>query len=270
MLPREVSFVFFSLNLYTFLIAFAILGWLFWNGRRGILLAVLLNITLVFGFVSLIFGRALYVALHWNYFQENTREIISLAGLSEHGALVGFFIGFWVFGKRERRILNLKAIKYDPIADAQLLIPLVGIAASLGCIPNGCAYGREVFWTDGLWWLLRADLPDAYGISNPRLPTQLFMAGWLLFVTSAIFFASLRGRSELKVQSSQPLSTFNLLLFTVLTGDFLIQFARADETIWLGNLRIEQVFDLAILCAALVWAIYSSRQKNHASISNRV
>jgi prolipoprotein diacylglyceryltransferase len=96
------------------------------------------------------------------------------------------------------------------------------------------------------------------------------MAGWLLFVTSAILFASLRGRSEWKAESGQPLSTFNFLLFTFLTGDFIIQFARADETIWLGNMRIEQVFDLAILCAALVWAIYSSRQKNNASISNRV
>jgi hypothetical protein len=128
--------------------------------------------------------------------------------------------------------------------NAQFFI-LLGIAASLGCIPNGCAYGREVFWqTDGadsLAWRLHADWPDAYLVNNPRWPTQALMALWL-----AIAGVLLWRQAHLL----PPLPT---LVVAFAAGDFLVQFLRGDPILMVAGLRIYQWFDLVLGLLAAVW-----------------
>jgi prolipoprotein diacylglyceryltransferase len=229
-----------------------------WRGRPQVQVAA---IGLAIGLFVLFCGRLGYIVLNWDYFREHTREIIALNGISEHSVLVGYVL--LVIGNA------LFANDKLPIAAYHPLIPLIGIAASLGCIPNGCAYGREVFWqTDGansLAWLLRADWPDAYLVNNPRWPTQAMMVGWLL-ITSAVLFALTRSQERLEKQgnkktrqSENPLSSFCLVCLVPMSfamGDFLIQFLRGEPAHIFAGLRIYQWLDVALSgCVAVIWFI---------------
>ncbi|MFC1465353.1 MAG: prolipoprotein diacylglyceryl transferase family protein [Candidatus Brachytrichaceae bacterium NZ_4S206] len=283
MLPQFVSLGPFTLNLYTLLIALAVLAPLAWawlQTRNGYVVVSAFVVALF----ALAFGRAGYVALHWEYFRERTGEIFSLAGLSEHGVIVGGAIAYCVlrlascvpclsqFFPRSWLAVGFAGSGIGTIFNSQFLI-LAGIAASIGCIPNGCAYGREVFWqTDGehsLAWRLHADWPDAYSISNPRWPTQAFMALWLAAV-SASWAALKRRRRETKGRGDEgtggrwvPLVTMSPIAFVILcfaAGDFLIQFLRGDPAPMFAGLRIYQWLDLALLAfAAAIFALAAKR-----------
>ncbi|NJM40502.1 MAG: hypothetical protein HC853_06915 [Anaerolineae bacterium] len=247
------------LNSYTALVVLSVcvgLALALWQTRDWNLLTG----ALIMGACALLLGRVGYVALHGDYFANNVNQILSLAspGYQEHAALAGGCIGYWLLAKR-----------HSPIANSQwplvLCASLIDIAASFGCISHSCAYGREVFWQSSsersLAWLLAVDWPDAYGISNPRLPTQLFMAGWLALV--GVFMAiwaakGARGRrskgeaSSSLIRSPAPLLSW-LLLFAL--GDFAIQFARADATLTWAGLRAEQWADVvfgALAAAGIV------------------
>lgn len=243
--PQFISVGPFALNLYTALIAAAALATSAWALRQTRDGRVVVGI-LVVALSALTFGRAGYVALHWEYFRERADEMLSLAGLSEHGAVWGGALGL---------LLALRAVRFAPPALVRQWLPpalsLVGIAASVGCIPNGCAYGREVFWQmDGeysLAWLLRADWPDAYSISNPRWPTQALIASWLA-ATGVGWAAWTRLRaSDGGHPSVLPAFGFAVLCFAA--GDFLIQFLRGDPAPLLAGLRIYQWLDLGLLAS---------------------
>ena len=246
--PQFVSLGPFTLNTYTFLIALAALAslaWAWFYARDAGIFAV----ALLLAFGALVGGRAVYVALHWDYFHEHAHEIVSLAGLSEHGAILGGAIACYASRITHRPSpaqLSIFNSQFS-ILNSQFFI-LLAIAASIGCIPNGCAYGREVFWqTDGadsLAWWLRADWPDAYLVNNPRWPTQAFMALWLA-ITGALMWAGACLRRA-------PLAFLPLLIVSFAIGDFLIQFLRGDSALMVAGLRIYQWFDLALALLAAV------------------
>jgi prolipoprotein diacylglyceryltransferase len=239
MLPQHISVGLFTLNLYTALVglgALAALAWCLWRTRNW----DLLNYAIIVGVGALAAGRVGYVALHWGYYAEHGDEILSLAspspGFQEHFALLGAWLACKGLSKKAKSL----ALGLLPFAFC-LFTSCIGIAASIGCIPNGCAYGKEVFWVDGAAWLLRVDWPDAYTINNPRLPTQLFMAAWqagILLISKKV-----AGRS----QKFLPLY---FLLFAA--GDFAFQFLRGDAgPLWFG-LRAAQWLDLGIIAFAVL------------------
>lgn len=186
---------------------------------------------------ALVIGRAGFVALHWPYFSEHPNEIASLAGISEHAAIAGAAIGYWLLAKARQPMTNYPLL----ITFAFLLI---AIAASAGCIPNGCAFGREVFWqTDGagsLAWLLRADWPDATLTNNPRWPAQALLAGWLALGLVGLIGLAWRPRFS-KIKLVMPAA---VLWFAA--GDFMVQFTRGDPTFMLANWRLFQGFDVML------------------------
>ncbi len=247
MLPQIVSFGPLTLNLYTLLIALASLISLAWAWAKTRDMRVL-PAALAIALVALACGRALYVALNWDYFREHAGDIASLAGLSEHGAIVGAVMGYWLVTRR----VPLPA----SVLNAQCSI---AIAASIGCIPNGCAYGREVFWqihgSDSLAWRLHADWPDAYSVANPRWPTQALLAGWMTIAAVGLLVAApLLERMGVRRRGSAalPVGTGRVYMLVGLfaAGDFLVQFLRGDPAPLVAGLRIYQWFDLALLVFA--------------------
>jgi prolipoprotein diacylglyceryltransferase len=248
MLPQFVSLGPFTLNLYTLLIGLAALGPLAWHWFRHRDAHMILSALLI-ALVALAFGRAGYVALNLDYFREHPNEIMSLIGLSEHAAIVGAVIGYWLLVETRQPITNNQ---YN-LTNAFVFIVL---AASLGCIPDGCAYGREVFWqTDGefsLAWRLRADWPDATLVNNPRWPTQALLAMWMI-TGGAVLLILTRRQGD---RAAERLVTMSLLHLVILfaTGDFLVHFLRGDAALMLAGLRIYQWFDAALagLAAALL------------------
>lgn len=155
----------------------------------------------------------------WRYFSERAGDLLSTRspGYAAMPTLLGGSVGWFVM---RRRI---------PGIDLALAATLIGVGACLGCAREGCGYGREVFWQDGgLGWLVRADLPDAYTLSNPRWPTQTVTAVWL--VACACATALLARRRE--PHSLIPVAAFVVM---VCLGDLGIELLRADPVpIWLG------------------------------------
>jgi prolipoprotein diacylglyceryltransferase len=142
------------------------------------------NITVSAGILALIGatigGRATYVAVHWEYFQDYLIEIpkLWLGGLSWPGALIGGILGTLLASK----IFN---IHLGRLADREIpLLASFSVAIWLGCWLIGCAYGPEVIW--GL------PVKDEWGIWKQRLPVQLNGA----ILTVALFWGieSLRHR----------------------------------------------------------------------------
>lgn len=134
----------------------------------------MLNACILASLAALVFGRVGFVLQHLDYFSQHPNDAISFTratGLSASWALLAAYLSGWVY------------LKGQPHMQFWLVrvMTCIGIGASIGCINSGCGYGSEV-WPDShpLLWLISADLPDAYGVSNPRLPTQLMLAIWLL------------------------------------------------------------------------------------------
>lgn len=238
-----------SLNSYTFwigLCALPGLAWCVWRAGASWpdrLRAV--DALLLIGACALAAGRAGYLALNAAYFAERPAEITlaPAAGLSEHAAIAGMLIGWRLAGRLRR----------PRPADLAALASLIGIGASIGCVSNACAYGREVFWTDGLLWAVRVDWPDAYQVSNPRLPAQVFMAVWLGVCMAGAGLASRGGDSALR-----PLAVW-LLLFSA--GDCLLQSGRADPTWLLFGWRAEQALDAALFALGVGLALARSTRR---------
>ena len=247
----------FTLNVYTLLIALAALGSLgvAWWQTRGILSLSkdIVFAALIIAVLALAFARLGYVALNIDYFREHANEIVSLTGLSEHAAIVGACVGCWLLAKRV-------PLPTFSILNFQFSI---SAAASLGCIPNGCAFGRAVFWqTDGaasLAWLLRADWPDAFGVNNPRWPTQALMAAWLLvmFVLVCAWVRNSRVGAQFAHGRANHTTHFTL---SFAFGDFALQFLRGDSAFMFASLRIYQWFDLALIGIGLAILIVKSKQ----------
>jgi prolipoprotein diacylglyceryltransferase len=236
MLPQHINLAWFTLNTQTLFIALVavaicVLAWLPDRDWRVPMNAVAITIG------ALVAGRAGFVALNGPYFSEHPNEIASFAGISEHVAIAGAAIGYWLLAK----LRQPRSTLHPPLATAFLLI---AIAASVGCIPNGCAFGREVFWqTDGagsLAWLLRADWPDATLTHNPRWPAQALLAGWLALGLVLLMGLAWR-RGWRKASMVLPAA---VLWFTA--GDFMAQFMRGDAALMLSNLRVFQWFDVML------------------------
>lgn len=226
MLPQFISLGPLSVNIYTMLIglgAALALGWMMWRTRD----LNLLNTALIVGLCAWLAGRLGYLVLY--------QAPDAAPGLQAHAALLGGWLAH--AGIRRMRRSDLPPL---PAWGLILLAGLIGVGASIGCIPNACGYGHEVFWTNGgdrtVGWALRVDWPDAYTISNPRWPTQGFAALGIMLLMGAVWVV------RRKASAALP-----LWLAACAVADFGLQFLRADAMpLWLG-LRAEQGLDGALL-----------------------
>jgi prolipoprotein diacylglyceryltransferase len=121
----------------------------------------------------------------------------------------------------------------------------------IGCHLAGVAYGRPVFPGDR-WWFLAADLPDIYRLWDPRIATQLLGAAWaaLCFVV-----AMTNHRCSSPVAR---LSTFAVTMALYSAGMFALGFARGDVAPMAGAWRVDQVVDVAIAMAGIVYILASN------------
>jgi len=237
--PQFISLGPFSANIYAALAGLggvAALAWAWWQLRD----ANVLNTFLVIGICAALAGRLGYLAIY----QPPNGE----PGLQAHAALLGGWLAHTVVCR-----INRPALPTLPVSSLITLASLIGIGASIGCIPNGCGYGREVFWADGgdltLAWAVRVDWPDAYTLQNPRLPTQLFATGGLLVLMGLAVWG-------LRRLHLRPQMVGLAWLAACCAGDFWLQGLRADAMpVWQG-LRAEQWLDGAVLVIALALMLY--------------
>jgi len=123
-----------------------------------------LNAGILTLFAALVGGRAAYVAVNWEYFQDQLIEIpqVWLGGLGWPGALAGLILGTFIAAWISRIPVGVLADRLLP------LLASLSVAIWLGCWLTGCAYGPESDW--GL------PAKNEWGIWKRRLPLQLIAA----------------------------------------------------------------------------------------------
>jgi phosphatidylglycerol:prolipoprotein diacylglycerol transferase len=202
--------------------------------RRGIDLWSAVDALLVAAVTGLVVGRATYVGVHWDYYAHHVRAAFTLwgGGLQWQGALLGGVAG-------AAAVSAVRGVSLTQLLD--LLTPAAACLAALAwlaCFMVGCAWGIEAYPGQGLLWALSLDLPDLYGIREPRVAVQLLGAGWsavLLGVTLVL---------ERRLRRNG--ATFGLWLTLHSLGALGLGFLRGDEVVSVAGWRVDQWANLGL------------------------
>ena len=196
---------------------------------------------------GLVGARLLHAALHWGYFAERPGEVLQVwrGGLDWHGAVLGGLLALFVAAR-------LRGVSWRPLTDALAFALPVGAAlAFAGCLPSGCAAGREVASLADYPAPLVAELPDIYGLVAPRLASQLYGVALSLALLGVVWFLNRRLRRP-------GLSLWPVLSLLTL-GLFGISFTLAAEGPAWGGLRLDQLLDLAVAALSAAMSVVAVR-----------
>jgi phosphatidylglycerol:prolipoprotein diacylglycerol transferase len=239
----------YSLYWYTALMYLGILlavAYALWQGYRGsVPPAVRRDIVvldaslwvLVGGFVG---ARLAYVIPNWTDYAGQPLALLNFwgGGLVFQGGLVGGTVGLLLYALWAE-------LSFFHLVD--LGAPALALAQSLGWAGahlHGANYGIIVRSDLSMW------LPDLYGVYGPRFPTQMLASlfGLLLFFQL----------HEWRERDFPPGTVALLYLLLNGLGHFLLEFTRADETSYIGLLRVTQVAELleVILSGVLLWYVW--------------
>ena len=189
-------------------------------------------------------ARLYHVATNWEYYAARPEEILQpdLGGLAMRGAFIAALIALAIYAKARR-------ISFWHFADAAAL---------------GLAIGQAMGWVSALQWganygiisdsQIAVDLPDLYGLIQPRFPVQhieiVFFA--LLFV--ALLIAAF--------QNPQNGTMFIEYLVLASIAQFALGFARGDASAHIGVLRVDQIVDLALIAFGLGLGLFRFNRTN--------
>ena len=116
---------------------------------------------------SLIGARLLHVFTHWDIYKNNRRRIWdrSEGGQAQYGGLLVMVpLSFPLLAA-----LDLPLGAFWDVASFTIIVGM--IFTRVGCLLNGCCAGRPTR-VGGVW------LPNAHGVWQERIPTQILEAGW--------------------------------------------------------------------------------------------
>jgi phosphatidylglycerol---prolipoprotein diacylglyceryl transferase len=240
MLPILFRIGNFSVRTYTVLVDLGLIAglalayWL-WR-RRGQPASALLDAATCALVGGILGGRGAFVAMNYDYFSQAPLEILTVwnGGVSFHGALIGGLLAVWIYTLAARK-------SFWDLADAAALgLTLGALFSWVGCLAAGCAYGAV---GDGM---LASFSPDVFGIDAQRFATQL-----VAIVFSVVVLAVLVWLARERARPGLIFAYFLLLYFG---SQFVVEFFRGDETIWVGPLRLGQLIDglLALTGLALL------------------
>lgn len=192
--------------------------------RRNINPEVIFDLVFWTVISGVIGSRIFFILLNLSYFINRPSEIIMLqhGGLAWQGGLILSTLTAVFFLKR----------KSLPVADTfDLVAPYIAFGQAIGrigCFLNGCCYGREVWW--GIY----------FPVHQARLhPTQLYDAFGLV-----IIFLILKKYERIK---KIPGEVFVLYLLLASSQRFMVEFFRADHTVFWMGLSIFQIISLSII-----------------------
>lgn len=203
--------------------------------RAGVPAAVLLDAALVVVLAGGVGARVYHVWTHWEYYAQNTDDITNLAqgGMGLRGALVLGVGALWLYALARRA-------PFWKLADAGA--SGLALAQSLGwygAFVVGANYGVV---SDASF---AQDLPDLYGIVAPRVPVQLFASAFFLILFCVLVGSGWR-------QAKRHGWIFLLYLILSGLGGFALGYGRADETLFVAGLRVDQWVDLAAAGSGLI------------------
>ncbi len=184
-------------------------------------------------------GRIGYVLANWSAFSEDWMRALRIweGGLSFHGAFLGGLAVMAIFALLQRKAEE--PVSFWELGD--VVTPGLALGITFGwaaCLMGGCSYG---ILGEGLGYAI---LPDLSGVTASRFATQAVGLGYSLVLF--LGFWLLRRR--------WPFAGASFLMYLLLyfAGQFLLEFTRGDEAIYLGPWRLAQWFDLVLALAAAV------------------
>jgi phosphatidylglycerol:prolipoprotein diacylglycerol transferase len=198
-------------------------------------------------------GRAGHIFIHWAYFAEHVSEILAIwqGGINWHGAIAGGILGLYTG-------CLIRHVNFRRATDLMsLVLPVGAVFAYAGCLSSRCGYGQEVVNLAYYHPAIAAELPDVYGIVEPRLQTQLFglLTGIALLGLSWLFSRRIQ----------RPGVRFWIILTIMGLSIFLIDFTRGDSMPLVGVLRLDQYLDVLVAIMGLIGLFTSTRSARSPS-----
>lgn len=192
---------------------------------------------------ALVGARTVFVGSHWTYYSQHITETLWFwqGGLSWLGGAIGILAGILIFATVKRQPI-------EEIADL-LALPLAFIATAswLGCLLEGCAYGRVVSTN-----LTVLNSSDIFGQIAPRWPTQFTGVLYGAFVILILLYYGNRlPRSG---------SIFLLSVLLISAGIFILSLTRGDPVLYYGDFRVDTVAAGIIVTSSLLVLIRSLRR----------
>jgi phosphatidylglycerol:prolipoprotein diacylglycerol transferase len=185
----------------------------------------LLFYVFIFGIIG---SRAFYVLINAPFYLHNPLEIIML----QHGGMAWF--GGLFFGSTAA-ILFIKKHKMGLLKSLDLLAPFIALGQAIGrigCLLNGCCYGRESEF--GIYFKV---------LDKILIPTQLYSSLLLLLI-----FIFLRFKQDKK---HLPGEIFCSYLFLYSLKRFSIEFLRNDSPRIFYGLTLFQILSLLVFFLSL-------------------
>jgi len=209
--------------------------WTLWQVKKGANISydTALTAALVGIPSGIVFAKLLHVTDLWHYYLQNPGQIISGAGLTIYGAVLGAALGIWICSRVSKFQFSYFA---DAIAPGIILSQVVG---RIGCTLNGCCYGLP---TSLPWGVIYTHPNSLAPLGIAVHPTQIYEIIYNLIVFGILF--TLRGR--LKPDGSLFLVYLSLYSLWRLGVSFL-----REGTPFLFGLHQAQVIAIIILAIAI-------------------
>lgn len=217
--------------------------------QRGFQVADVLDAALWSLAGGIIGGRVAYILPNWSQYAARPSAILDLwgGGLAFHGALFGGAAAIWLYAQ-------IHFPSFWDLADlAALGLPLGQAFGWLGALFHGSNYGVVAY--KGWAW----ELPDLYGITVPRFPTQA--------VGSAIALVLFLLQLLLSRRRMPSGAAFSIYLLSNSLAYFLLEFTRGDGAAHWGPLRLAQVVYLLETLLSLGLCAYLWRARRNPAAS---
>ena len=228
--------------------------------RRNLPLTFCFDAALVAASGGLVGARLTYVAVNWTYYQDHSlpalpgSEALHLGagGLAWQGGLVLGLLGVVLYAWRRK-------VPLDTLLDVLALgLAWFVLFIWLGSGAANDVYGRETFPGEGLLWTLSADLPDLYGLRAPRVNVSLLGTVWSGLVLIGLSLSSFRWTARGGV-------LFFVCIGLTGLGGLLLVPLQANPAPFLFHVRVDWLFNLALLVAGLGGVSFSVRNLNSVS-----
>jgi phosphatidylglycerol:prolipoprotein diacylglycerol transferase len=227
-----------SVRWYGIMVALAVVVvvlWMLREIRRGAALSsdTILTAALVGIPSGVIISRLLHVVDRLDLYLQNPGLIFGFEGLTIYGAVLGATLGIWIYSKFSNFRFGYFA---DLVAPGVILAQAVG---RVGCILNGCCYGKET----SLPWGVVYTHPESYAPLGVAVhPTQLYEIIFCLIV----FALLLKLRGHFKPDGSLFLIYLSLYSLWRVGIDFL-----REGTPFILGLHQAQVIGIIVLAIAI-------------------
>jgi phosphatidylglycerol:prolipoprotein diacylglycerol transferase len=187
---------------------------------------------------GLLGARAAYVITNWADYAGRPEALLGFwgGGYSFQGGLLGGALGLWLYALAVHQ-------SFPKLADlAAISLSLGQSIGWAGAWVHGANYGLVVSSTFSMW------LPDLYGVYGPRIPVQM-----LACFLGALIFLGLHRLLRFRFPAGFVASAY-LLGNGIL--HFVLEFMRADDTLYVGPLRWTQLAALAEIVLATSILVY--------------